>query len=96
MNISTHIGLAEYRDSSGVTTDSLYDGHFDATFEGTTAEVVAYLEALLALDSTEWESLKWAGPNGWYYQGAEAGKMLRAEIASICDGSHSCFDVADS
>lgn len=96
VNITTHIGLKEYRDSKGLTTDNLYDGHYDPTFAGTADEVVAYLESFLYLDSPDRESLKWEGSNGWFYQGAEAGKMLRAEIASLKDGSHSFFDLADS
>ena len=95
MKITTHIGLKEYRDSSGLTTDNLYDGHFEPTLEGTVDEVIAHLESFLYLDSPEFESLKWEGPNGWFYQGAEAGKMLRAEIASLRDGSHSCFDIEE-
>lgn len=95
MNISTHIGFKEYRDDKGLTTDNLYDGHFDAVKEGTVEEIITYLESFLYLDSSEWESLKWEGPNGWFYQGAAAGKMLRAEIASLKDGSHSCFDIEE-
>ena len=93
--ISTHIGLKEYRDSNGLTSDNLYDGHYDSTFDGSVAEIIVYLESFLYLDSPEWESLKWEGSNGWFYQGAEAGKMLRSEIASLKDGSHSCFDLND-
>lgn len=89
MKTSTHIGFQEYRDSNGLTTSNLYDGHFDPTYEGTAEEVGAYLESFLYLDAPEWESLKWEGPNGWFYQGAEAGKMLRAQIANLKDGS--CF-----
>ena len=95
MKISTYIGFQEYRDGKGLTSDNLYDGHFDAVKEGTVEEIISYLESLMYLDSPDFESLKWEGPNGWFYQGAEAGKMLRAEIASLKDGSHFCFDIED-
>lgn len=93
MNISTRIGFKEYRSQKGIATDNLYDGHSDAVKEGSVEEIITYLESLLYLDSPESESLKWEGHNGWFFQGAEAGKMLRAEIASLKDGSHACFDI---
>ena len=82
---ATYLGLAEYR--SGKLTHSLYDGHDSPRAEGTVDEVIAHLESLLYLDS-DIEPLKWQGPNGWYYDGAEAGKVLRAEIDALRDGSH--------
>ena len=84
---ATYLGLAEYR-SAGKLTHSLYDGHDSPRAEGTVDEVIAHLESLLYLDS-DIEPLKWQGPNGWYYyDGAEAGKVLRAEIDALRDGSH--------
>lgn len=91
---ATYLGLAEYR-SAGKLTHSLYDGHDSPRAEGTVDEVIAHLESLLYLDlesllylDSDIEPLKWQGPNGWYYDGAEAGKVLRAEIDALRDGSH--------
>ena len=83
MKISTHIGLKEHH---GI--DNLYDGHFEPVKTGTVEEIITHLESFLYLDSPEFESLRWEGPNGWFYQGAAAGEMLRAEIASLRDGTH--------
>jgi hypothetical protein len=83
MKISTHIGLKEHH---GI--DDLYDGHFEPVLTGTVEEIIAHLEGFLYLDSPEFPSLCWEGPNGWFFSGAEAGAMLRAEIASLRDGSH--------
>ena len=91
MTISTHIGLKE---NHGI--DDLYDGHFEPTFTGTVEEVISYLESLLYLDAPEFESLRWEGPNGWYYSGAAAGDMLRGLIASLRDGSHPQLDPIDA
>ena len=84
---ATYLGLAEYR-SAGKLTHSLYDGHDSPRAEGTVDEVIAHLESLLYLHSPDIEPLKWQGGNGWYYDGAEAGKALRSEIAALRDGSH--------
>ncbi len=80
---ATYLGLAEYR-----STHSLYDGHDSPRAEGTVDEVIAHLEGLLYLDSPDIAPLAWQGGNGWFYDGAEAGKALRAEIAALRDGSH--------
>lgn len=87
MTAATYFDLAEYR-SAGKLTHSLYDGHDSPRAEGTVDEVIAHLEGLLYLDSADIEPLKWQGPNGWYYDGAEAGKVLRAEINALRDGGH--------
>ncbi len=83
---ATYLGLAEYRGEK--LTHSLYDGHDSPRAEGAVDEVIAHLESLLYLDSPDIEPLKWQGHNGWYYDGAEAGKALRAEIAALRDGTH--------
>lgn len=90
----TYLDLSPYRTSDGRETQSLYDGHDSPRAEGTVDEVVAHLESLLYLDSPEIPALKWQGPNGFYYDGAEAGAVLRAEIASLRDGTHPCFEAA--
>ncbi len=88
MTAATYFDLAEYKTSNGKLTHSLYDGHDSPRAEGTVDEVIAHLEGLLYLDSADIEPLKWQGPNGWYYDGAEAGKVLRAEINALRDGGH--------
>lgn len=84
----TYLDIADYTTSEGKRTSSLYDGHSSPKAEGTVAEVIAHLESLLYLDTPEIEPLKWEGHNGWYYDGAEAGKVIRQEIADLRDGTH--------
>lgn len=84
----TFLGLKEYKTSDGTLTQSLYDGHFEPQCVGTVEEVIQYLEGLLYLDdeSGDWET--WQGPNGWFYDGSEAGDILRAEIQALKEGTH--------
>lgn len=88
MNASTYLDLAEYTGAKGKRTQSLYDGHDSPRASGSSDDVIAHLESLLYLDTPEIEPLKWQGPNGWYYDGAEAGKVIREEIAALRDGTH--------
>ena len=85
---STYLDLAEYTTAEGKLTHSLYDGHSWPKAEGTIEEVIAHLESLLYLEAVDIEPLKWQGANGWYYEGQEAGKVLRQEIADLRDGTH--------
>ena len=88
MKARTYLDLQEYTTSDAKRTHSLYDGHFSPRATGTPEQVISHLESLLYLDTPEIESLKWEGPNGLFYDGAEAGKVLRAEIEALRDGSH--------
>jgi hypothetical protein len=91
MKVYTYSDLAPYRAADGRETQSLYDGHDSPRAEGSVEEVIQHLESLLYLDDPDIPALKWQGGNGWYYDGTEAGKVLREEIASLRDGSHPCF-----
>jgi len=88
MTAATYFDLAEYKTSDGKLTHSLYDGHSTPRAEGSVDDVITHLESLLYLDSPDIEPLTWQGQNGMFYDGADAGNALRAEIAALRDGSH--------